>query len=260
MRGIALALAVVLLGALGCMNNGTEQVTGTAYDDMWSMPKLPPPPQYGNVLISRLTRSSTHPTVAFSHWIHRRYYTCRVCHFELNFALKTNTTEITEAKIRKGEYCGACHNGTVAFAVSEDTCRICHTGNIASTDGRFQELADFPPALYGDKVNWVKALKRGLIQPKQSILDPEYQPIPFEESLRLNSEWVFAKTRAVFSHQKHVEWLDCADCHPDIFNIKKKGTKYFRMDYINRGKFCGACHLTVAFPVQDCKRCHPDLR
>jgi hypothetical protein len=31
------------------------------------------------------------------------------------------------------------------------------------------------------------------------------------------------------------------------------------MDFIVSGKFCGVCHLTVAFPVQDCKRCHPDL-
>jgi c(7)-type cytochrome triheme protein len=254
------ALLVLLLAVAGCVNDGKEKIRGSEFDDMWNMPKLPPPPQYGNVLISRLTRSSTHPPVAFSHWVHRRYFTCRVCHFELNFALKTNTTEITEAKNRKGEFCGACHNNKTAFGISDETCTLCHTGNIGASDGRFSELKDFPKALYGDQINWTKALKRGLITPKQSIIDPEFQSIPFEQGLRLNSEWQLAKTRAVFPHQKHIEWLDCADCHPDIFNIQKKGTKHFRMDNINRGMFCGACHLTVAFPVQDCRRCHPDLK
>ncbi len=255
-----IALLLLLLGVAGCANNGSETVRGSEFDDMWSMPALPPPAQYGNVLISRLTRSSTHPPVVFSHWVHRRFFTCRVCHFELNFELKTNKTEITEAKIRKGEYCGACHNTKIAFGINDSTCRICHSGNLAAPDARFSELKDFPKALYGDKINWVKALKRGLIKPQQSILDENYQSIPFSEGLKLDSEWVLAKTRAVFPHQKHIEWLDCADCHPDIFNIQKKGTKHFRMDNINRGLFCGVCHLTVAFPVQDCKRCHPDLR
>ena len=25
------------------------------------------------------------------------------------------------------------------------------------------------------------------------------------------------------------------------------------------GQYCGACHVSVAFPLTDCKRCHPDL-
>lgn len=229
------------------------------FDEVFSLPKLPIPAQYGNVLISRMTVSSTHPPVAFSHWVHRQYYTCRVCHFELNFEFKTNTTEITEAKIRKGEYCGACHNGNIAFEVNDDTCTICHSGNIGATDVRFAELKDFPKARYGDQVNWVKTLRRKFIAPKQSILNPKYEAIPFDANLRLLPEWGMVNTRAVFPHLKHTEWLDCADCHPDIFNIQKKGTKHFRMNYIADGKFCGACHLTVAFPIQDCRRCHPDL-
>src|SRR5512138_3087454 len=112
-------------------------MAGSNFDGVWKFPPPPPPEQYGNVLITRLTSKSTHPPVAFSHWLHRRYFTCRVCHFELGFALKTNTTEITEAKIRKGEYCGACHNDRIAFGISEGTCSMCHTGKISSTDSRF---------------------------------------------------------------------------------------------------------------------------
>jgi c(7)-type cytochrome triheme protein len=231
-----------------------------AYDELFDLPKLPSPERYGNILISRMTANSTHPPVTFSHWLHRRYYTCRVCHFELNFGMKVNSTDITESKIRKGEYCGACHNDSIAFGVNESTCLLCHTGNIGSTDERFSELNGMPQAAYGDLVNWSKALSRGLISPKQSLLDEKFESISFENVLRLEPEWRAIQTRAVFPHQKHTAWLDCADCHPDIFNIQKKGTKHFRMNLINSGKFCGVCHLTVAFPVQDCCRCHPDLR
>jgi c(7)-type cytochrome triheme protein len=241
------------------MTGSRQVMAGSPFDDVFALPKLPPPARYGNVLITRLTQSSTHPSVGFSHWVHRRYYTCRVCHFELNFEMKTNTTDITEAKIRKGEYCGACHNNEIAFGISEATCKICHNGNIGAADARFSELNDLPKASYGDKVNWVKALRKGFIKPKQSLFNREFESIPFEKVLRLEPEWTGINTRAIFPHQKHTEWLDCADCHPDIFNIQKKGTKHFRMDFIVNGKFCGVCHLTVAFPVQDCKRCHPDL-
>ena len=129
MRGVALMAIIVMGVAFACVSDSTtEHISGTQFDSVWNYPKLLPPAQYGNVLISRLTRSSTHPPVAFSHWVHRRYYTCRVCHFELNFAMKTNATDITEAKIRKGDYCGACHNGKIAWATAFENCSRCHVG------------------------------------------------------------------------------------------------------------------------------------
>jgi len=252
MRRVALLLIILAFGI-------PSVYAGSQFDQVFNLPKPLPPAQYGNVLISRQTYSSTHPPVAFSHWIHRRYYTCRVCHFELNFAMKTNGTDITEAKIRKGEYCGACHNDQLAFGVSDSTCDLCHTGNIASTDQRFSELKDYPKSQYGDGVNWVKALRKGFIKPKQSLFDENFESLRFDKNLRLEPEWKIIKTRAIFPHQKHVEWLDCADCHPDIFNIQKKGTQFFRMEFLVKGKFCGVCHMNVSFPMQDCKKCHPDL-
>ena len=63
-----------------------------------------------------------------------------------------------------------------------------------------------------------------------------------------------------FSHKRHVKAdVDCANCHPDIFNIEKKTTKSFAMKYILDKKFCGVCHLKVAFPLDDCKGCHPAM-
>lgn len=256
-------LGVVLLLSpfFACSQQAKKGRTyGTKFDNIWKLPTLPPPARYGNILIDRLTRKSTHPSVPFSHWTHRRRYTCRVCHFELNFVMKVNGSDITEEKNRKGEYCGACHNGRIAFGHTDDNCKRCHSGDLGQTDRLFVELKGFPTTIYGNKINWVKAKRLGLIHPKQSIYDENYASIPFEKKLRLAPEWRGVKTRAAFPHQRHTEWLDCADCHPDIFNIKEKGTKLFRMDYILAGKFCGACHLTVAFPIQDCRRCHPDLR
>lgn len=261
MRWIAYGITLLMaVSVLSCVTDSTEPVTGSKFDSVWSLEKLPPPAQYGNVLITRLTKKSTHPSVAFSHWLHRRYYTCRVCHFELGFAFKTNASGITEEKNRQGEFCGACHNDQIAFSLlNENNCRRCHSGTVSSTDARFSELNGFPKALYGDKINWVKALRKGLIQPKQSLTNEKFEQIPFDKNLRLEPEWRGVNTRALFPHVKHTEWLDCADCHPDIFNIQKKGTKHFLMNYINEGKFCGVCHLTVSFPIQDCRRCHPDL-
>ena len=53
--------------------------------------------------------------------------------------------------------------------------------------------------------------------------------------------------------------MDCAVCHPDIFNIKEKGTPYFSMETNIDGMFCGTCHMRVAFPMNDCRRCHPGM-
>jgi c(7)-type cytochrome triheme protein len=64
---------------------------------------------------------------------------------------------------------------------------------------------------------------------------------------------------AVFPHKDHTVWLDCDNCHPDLFNIKKKGT-HFSMNELLNGNFCGVCHTKVAFPMDECKRCHPAMR
>jgi c(7)-type cytochrome triheme protein len=37
--------------------------------------------------------------------------------------------------------------------------------------------------------------------------------------------------------------------------VKKGTTKYSMVD-IFEGKYCGVCHVNVAFPMTDCQRCH----
>jgi c(7)-type cytochrome triheme protein len=225
----------------------------------WDLPPLPPPEQYGNLLINRLSEKKGERPVTFSHWSHRVHYTCRVCHFELDFQMKVNTTEITEDANRKGRFCGACHNGKIAFGHTEENCKKCHNGDITYGKEKFEGLSKtLPPSKYGNKIDWTRAIETGKIKPKQTIFDEPYEPMPFKKKLRLEAEWSMVPP-AYFSHEKHNYWLDCANCHPDIFNIKKKTTKHFSMVYILDGKFCGACHLRVAFPIDDCRGCHPDI-
>lgn len=225
----------------------------------WLIPPPPPPEQYGTILINRTSEANGRKPAAFSHWLHRVKYTCRVCHFELYFAMQTNATEITEEKNRQGEYCGACHNGKVAFGHTAENCARCHSGESAGGSQAFSRLAFLPENAFGNGVDWMAALDQGKIEPAQTILEAgEYQPVKYNKEFQLEAEWARIPP-AVFSHSSHNRWLDCSICHPDIFNIKKKTTLHFEMQYILEGKFCGSCHLNVAFPIDDCRRCHPEM-
>lgn len=61
---------------------------------------------------------------------------------------------------------------------------------------------------------------------------------------------------AYFPHNIHTYWLDCKNCHPEIFPINNTQLVRISMTEIFKGKFCGRCHGKVAFPVTDCGRCH----
>ena len=59
----------------------------------------------------------------------------------------------------------------------------------------------------------------------------------------------------LFPHAAHLKWLECNNCHTAIFQAKK-GANKTSMDKILKGESCGVCHGSVAFPVNDCERCH----
>ncbi len=247
------AAAIVLIGfaALGVVvPEGAAQ---------WAFPTPPPAEEYGNILINRTSEKNGVKPVTFSHWLHRRKYTCRVCHFELDFFLKVNTTEITEEGNQAGRFCGSCHDGKELFGHTKQHCDKCHNGNRAAGKEKFSELASLPEAPYGNGKDWSQAIKKGLISPKNFLTMEPSGDIQFDKKLLLEAEWANIPP-AIFRHKTHVEWLDCNNCHPDIFNIKKKTTKHFEMKYILEGQFCGVCHLNVAFPMQDCHRCHPAVK
>ncbi len=66
-----------------------------------------------------------YPPAVFQHWVHQIRYRCYVCH-EGIFVSKKGANEITKEAMRKGENCGVCHNGRIAFEVGLQTCARCH--------------------------------------------------------------------------------------------------------------------------------------
>jgi c(7)-type cytochrome triheme protein len=66
--------------------------------------------------------------------------------------------------------------------------------------------------------------------------------------------------KVIFSGTIHGDQgLNCMDCHPKIFPMKKT-TEELKMSDLNAGKYCGACHNgKKAFSTDnpaDCSKCH----
>ena len=244
-----LVLAVLLCAAIPVCAYG-----------FWDLPPQPPPEKFGNILINRSSTKKGVKPATFSHWLHRRRHTCRVCHFELEFSMRANATEITEKANKAGRFCGAsgCHDGRAAFGHEKPHCDKCHNGDPGYGGEKFGELREYPATRFGNRVNWVETLRGGMIAPRH-YLKSKPADITFDKTLTLEAEWTFVPP-SIFPHKAHTEWLACNNCHPDIFNIKKKGTEDFSMNNILKGEFCGVCHLRVAFPMDDCARCHPGLK
>lgn len=225
----------------------------------WKLPTLPPPELYGNILIDRASTSSGVKPVTFSHWSHRVNYTCRVCHFEIEFNLMLNTTMITEEANKHGRYCGECHDGKTAFGHTKENCNKCHNGNIGYGREKLKNLSDLPKGTNGNDIDWVKAMEKGKIKPKNYLRD-ENIPIEFSREISIESTWV-GISPVIFPHVTHGKWLDCSNCHPEIFGIVEESTEDLAMEYILEYEFCGVCHGKVAFPPNDnCKKCHPKMK
>jgi c(7)-type cytochrome triheme protein len=116
-----------------------------------------------------------------------------------------------------------------------------------------EAFQDLPKSGDGNKVDWVRALNNGSIAPWVELEDPEAEM--FTMDLIIVREVKGSMPNVVFPHLQHTEWLDCTNCHDDIF-IPEKGKNQISMASILLGQKCGVCHGTVAFPVTDCRRCH----
>lgn len=82
--------------------------------------------EYGDVLMNNYSDAAGMRPVVFPHWFHRIRFRCKVCHADLGFKMQAGGNHINMLKIIDGEYCGACHNGEVAWSV--ENCDVCHTG------------------------------------------------------------------------------------------------------------------------------------
>lgn len=242
---IALAAVIFLFAASDCL--------AQPYD----LPQLPAPELYGTLLMNRLSEKNKVKPVVFSHWVHRTKYTCRVCHGELEFGFKADTTEITEQANMQGRFCGACHNGKTAFGHTKENCARCHSGDMTQGKEKFKTLASMPKTGFGNRINWVEALGKRQISPKATLLGNK-KTMTFEKPVELADEKKSVQP-VTFLHKVHTQWLDCSNCHPDVFNFKKTG-QHFPMEKMARAQYCGMCHLKVAFPLNDCGRCHAGMK
>jgi c(7)-type cytochrome triheme protein len=82
--------------------------------------------EYGDVVINQYSEDAGMSPVVFPHWFHRIRFRCKVCHADLGFKFQAGGNEISMLKIIDGEYCGACHNGNIAWSV--ENCNLCHSG------------------------------------------------------------------------------------------------------------------------------------
>lgn len=82
--------------------------------------------EYGDVVINEFSDEAGMRPVVFPHWFHRIRFRCKVCHGDLGFKFEAGGNGINMLKIIDGEYCGACHNGDVAWSI--ENCDLCHSG------------------------------------------------------------------------------------------------------------------------------------
>lgn len=217
--------------------------------------------KYGTLMMYQKTMRAGMAPVVFPHWSHRARYTCRVCHLELEFSMRRGDSGITRAEYLAGRYCGTCHDGKTAFSAKEEgSCKKCHTRNTEELERKFEKFAEsMPLSPFGNGIDWAKALRDGKIAPKNTLLgDRPAMKLPDQLKASLKLGTMSPRSDVLFSHEEHVAELDCSICHPEIFNVKKKGTQ-FSMEANIMGSYCGSCHMNVAFPMNHCQRCHPKI-
>ena len=181
-------------------------------------------PHGGDIIYTKPLKS-----VLFSHKVHveDRGLSCDMCHsklFEMSSLNAQERSDFTMSSLYKGKYCGACHNGTMAFA-SNTQCARCHVG-----------VKGFDAAVKASKDNPSAGAAQG---PKDAI--------------------VLGKGDAAvkFKHDVHTKSFKCGECHTKLFAFKK-GQDKISMAGIYAGKHCGACHNgKKAFSSNDCSKCHP---
>jgi c(7)-type cytochrome triheme protein len=231
------------------------------------------PHEYGNLVIGNYSERAGLPAVEFNHWLHRSLYTCRLCHVDLAVAMKAGGTNIKAVDNARGYYCGACHDGNMKYNnkaifqacqlkyTQEEVgrCERCHSaGRVVKRDYDFYELTSkFPKERFGNGIDWMKAEEEGLIKPINFIegISVPRKSMKTQDDFSLTPK-VAGMPEIVFSHKKHTVWNGCELCHPEIFLGVKKGSTKYSMLEIYDGKYCGVCHIKVAFPLIDCQRCH----
>jgi c(7)-type cytochrome triheme protein len=231
------------------------------------------PHEFGNVIINNYSEKAGLAPVEFSHWLHRGIYTCRLCHVDLAFGMKAGSSNIKASDNKKGFYCGTCHNGKMLYKdkpvfasclpyyTQEDVkrCERCHSvgRNVIGEYDFATFTRKFPKERFGNGIDWEKTESAGLVKLIDYIegVSVRRQAMAVRKDFTINAK-VEGMADITFSHAKHTVWCGCEVCHPEIFVGVKKGMSKYTMAEIYDGKYCGVCHVKVAFPLLDCQRCH----
>lgn len=91
--------------------------------------------EYADVVLNRYAEKNGMRPVVFPHWFHRIRFRCKVCHYELGFKMRAGSNDVRMDDLINGKFCGACHNGEIAWAV--DKCDLCHSGKPGLPSGIF---------------------------------------------------------------------------------------------------------------------------
>lgn len=102
-------------------------------------------------------------------------------------------------------------------------------------------------------VDWMEALNSGAITPRADLMGTGKMET-------WNNDIIMKNTRGMpyvkFPHISHTRWLDCTNCHDNIFTPKARSNPV-TMTKIFQGQYCGVCHGQVAFvTTAACERCH----
>ena len=71
------------------------------------------------------TEAKEYPPATFPHFAHRMQFKCFVCHDAI-FEMKAGANAVTMDKVSAGKFCGVCHNETIAFGPTFESCQRCH--------------------------------------------------------------------------------------------------------------------------------------
>ena len=259
-KAVLLFSAVVLSAGIVFAQSGVKQKRAKPYE-------------YGTLTINPLSARAELPPVTFDHWVHRAKYTCRLCHVDIGFAMKRGTTEISAIDNMRGYFCGTCHDGRMEYdgrrifkscttgsaTAEERQCGRCHQKekDPAKADEFFRFSEKLPKERLGNGIDWEKAEIKGLIKPIDFLdkVSTKRTPMAVQKDFALETK-IGGMPNIIFSHKKHTFWNGCEVCHPEVFAGVKKGMTKYTMIEIGEGKYCGVCHISVAFPLQDCQRCH----
>ena len=226
---------------------------------------------HGRVVLDNFSTDTGMPAVVFDHWRHRVLFTCRVCHVDVGFAMKAGETRISAVTNENGTHCGACHDGKArhdgrpifractGWPRNDPArgCPRCHAGATAGPGAGYAAFVRAMPADVEGDIDWAAAARRSVIKPVDVVegvtLKRSTMRIDRDVEIRPLGSWMNGVT---FSHKRHVTWIGCELCHPEVFPVTKRGSVKYDMAEMRAGRHCGACHVSVAFPLSTCQRCH----